>query len=173
MLAQSASQDALIQLTIVQPASPSGAVAEFVARDGMTAGPMRSHTVNGLPAASTRFSASTRDGVLSGLVTAVAYDGRVYRMLGIAAEARWGAYEAAVARCFETFGGLTDRAALAAQPLRLEMVTLDRSMTLREFSQRYPSQVWLEALALLNGVDPAGRLAAGRLVKRVVGGPLP
>ena len=43
-------------------------------------------------------------------------------------------------------------------------------MTLEEFSQRYPSSIDLETLALINHAEPADRLAAGTTVKRVVGG---
>jgi hypothetical protein len=46
-------------------------------------------------------------------------------------------------------------------------------MTLAQFNQRYPSQVSLETLGLLNGVDVGATVPSGTLVKRVVGGPLP
>lgn len=173
VLAQSPNQDALVQLTAAEQATPSAAVAAFLEGVGITPGPVRPHRINGLSAASARFQATTREGVLSGVVTGVADGGNVYRLLGISTEARWASHEPVVVASFETFDRLTDRAALAAQPLRLEIVTLDRAMTLRDFAQRSPSQVSLDALALLNGVDPASQLAAGSLVKRVVGGPLP
>lgn len=174
VLAQSPNQDALMQLTAAEQATPAAAVAAFLeGAEIITAGSIRSHRIGGFAAASARFRANMRDGVLSGLVTGVADGGNVYRLLGISTDARWEGYEPAVLASFESFDRLTDRAALAAQPLRLEIMTLDRAMTLREFSQRYPSQVSLDALALLNGVDPAGQLEAGRLVKRVVGSPFP
>lgn len=173
VLAQSPSQDALIQLTLAEEPTPSRAVSAFVGRQGIRAGAVRSHAINGLPAASARFEAITQRDTLAGVASAVAYEGNVYRVVGLAAATRWARYELAVTGSIETFDRLTDRAALAVQPLRLEIVTLDRPMTLREFAARYPSQVSLESLALLNGVEPAGQLEAGRLVKRVVGGPLP
>lgn len=173
VLAQSPGQDALIQLTATDQSSPAAAVEAFLRDEGITAGPMRLHRIGAFSAASARFQATTRDGVLNGVVTGVADGGNVYRLLGLSTDARWRSYEPVVVGSFETFDRLTDRAALAAQPLRVEIVTLDRAMTLRDFAQRSPSQVSLEALALLNGVDPASQLAAGSLVKRVVGGPLP
>ena len=48
-----------------------------------------------------------------------------------------------------------------------------RAMTLAQFNQRYRSQVSVETLALLNGVDIGATIPRGTLVKRVVGGPLP
>jgi predicted Zn-dependent protease len=171
--AQSPERDALIELAIADAASPQAAVADLLARRNVTGGPVRSHTINGFPAASARFQAATERSTLSGLVTAIAYEGRVYRLLGVADEGRWNIHAAVVARSFETFDRLSDRAALEVQPLRLSLVTLEREMTLAEFAQRYPSQVSLETLALLNGVAEDARLPAGTVVKTVVGGPLP
>jgi hypothetical protein len=46
-------------------------------------------------------------------------------------------------------------------------------MTLEQFHQRFPSQVDVAALGRVNQVDPGARFAAGQLIKRIVGGPLP
>ncbi|GIW52434.1 MAG: peptidase M48 [Gemmatimonadales bacterium] len=171
--AQSPERDALIELAIAEAASPQAAVADLLARRNVTGGPVRSHAVNGFPAASARFRVVSERSTLSGLVTAIAYEGNVYRLIGVADEARWSAHAAVVARSFETFDRLTDRAALEVQPLRLSLVTLERPMTLAEFARRYPSQVPLATLALLNGVTEDTSLPAGTVLKRVVGGPLP
>ncbi|MBI3983554.1 MAG: M48 family metalloprotease [Gemmatimonadetes bacterium] len=173
VLAQPSGQDALLQVTLDEEVSPDAAVRAFVGQQGITPGPVRATSAGGLPAATARFVANTADGVLAGLVGAVALDGRVYRLLGVTVEARWPTYEAVVTATFGSFGRLTDRAALAVQPLRLEIVTLDRAMTLEEFHRRYPSQVALDVVARINQVRPPDRLAAGQLVKRVVGGPVP
>ncbi len=69
-----------------------------------------------------------------------------------------------------SFRALTDPAALNVQPLRIELVTLDRSMTLTTFAQRYPSEVPVETLALLNQVELTEVMRQGTLVKRVVRG---
>lgn len=58
-------------------------------------------------------------------------------------------------------------------PLTLSIVTVDRDMTLAEFSARYPSQVSIERLALLNRRSAEETVSAGTMLKRVVGGPLP
>lgn len=173
VVAQPSSQDGLLQLTLDEAASADVAVRTFLGQDGVTAGPVRASSAGGLTGATARFVARTEDGTLAGLVAAVALDGRVYRLLGVAPEAKWPTYDAAAAAAFGSFARLTDRAALAAQPLRLEIVTADRAMTLAEFHQRYPSQVSLDVVARLNQLQPAGRVTAGYLVKRVVGGPLP
>jgi hypothetical protein len=57
------------------------------------------------------------------------------------------------------------------QPARVELVKLDRGMTLQQFNAQYPSTIPIEQLAIINEVtDPSTVLPAGRMVKRVVGG---
>jgi hypothetical protein len=57
------------------------------------------------------------------------------------------------------------------QPARVELVKLNRQMTLEQFNAQYPSTVPVEELAIINEVEDASSvLMAGRMVKRVVGG---
>jgi hypothetical protein len=52
----------------------------------------------------------------------------------------------------------------------MDIVRLDRAMTLAEFGRAHPSAIPLRELAILNQVsDENARLAAGTLVKRVLG----
>jgi hypothetical protein len=56
-------------------------------------------------------------------------------------------------------------------PARVELVKLNRQMTLEQFNSQYPSTISLQELAIINEVeDPATPLPAGRTVKRVSGG---
>jgi predicted Zn-dependent protease len=82
-------------------------------------------------------------------------------------------YDPAFRATFTSFRELTDPTALAAQPARLELVTLEQAMTLEQFQARYPSTIPMAELALINGVQPGESLAAGRMVKRVTGGVSP
>ncbi|MGE5744180.1 MAG: hypothetical protein ACM368_09615, partial [Gemmatimonadota bacterium] len=61
---------------------------------------------------------------------------------------------------------------LAVQPWHVQLVNLTRVMSLDEFVQRNPGPATPAATALVNNVDPNGRLGTG-LVKRIVGQPLP
>ncbi len=173
VLAQSPEKDALMQLTVVDDASPDAAVRSFLGQQGITAGPMSSHSVNGLRAATASFQAMTQEAVLAGQVTAVGYGGAVYRLMAYASKANWPAYAGSARAAIMSFDRLTEPGPLAVQPLRIVIVELDRAMTLQQFEQRYPSQVDLDALARVNQVEPTVQLAAGQLVKRVIGGPLP
>jgi hypothetical protein len=62
---------------------------------------------------------------------------------------------------------LTDPAALAVQPVRVQLVRLPRSMNITEFHQAYPSSIPVARVALINGVEASTTLPAGTLVKRV------
>ena len=173
VVAQSPQGDAVAQLTLADGSSAVAAAQAFAGQEGVTAGALQRGSVHGLPAASVAFGATTQDGSLRGLATFVEYDGRVYQLLGFGTDASWASYEPAVRQSFSSFDRLADPTALAVQPLALDIVTLDRAMTLAQFNQRYPSQVSVEALTLLNGVEVTATLPRGTLVKRVVGGPLP
>ena len=82
-------------------------------------------------------------------------------------------YDAAFKATVASFKPLTDPAALAVQPAKVELVKVPRDMTVSEFNAQFPSTVPVEVVATINGLDPGGRLKAGQTAKRVVGGKLP
>jgi len=55
------------------------------------------------------------------------------------------------------------------KPARLKIVKIDQPMTVSEFNSRYPSSIKPEQVALINGVEPDGKIQAG-YAKQVVGG---
>jgi predicted Zn-dependent protease len=166
-------EDAIVQLTLGEGDSPVAATRAFVSQQGVSGGAVQSGDINGHPAASASFAATTEQGTLRGIVAFVSYGGLLYRLMGFTPEARWSAYRGVFQGFIGSFDELTDPAALSVQPLRLEIVQLERAMTLEEFARRYPSQVGTVELALLNQVEVGQRIPAGTRVKRVVGGPLP
>jgi predicted Zn-dependent protease len=97
----------------------------------------------------------------------------VFRLLGYAPQERWSANRAAVERALQSFQPLTDPAALAVEPHRIDIVRVERGTTIEAHSRLSPSPVSSAALALMNHVDPTTPLEAGRLIKWVVGRPLP
>lgn len=170
VLAMSPSQDALIQLTLSSAASAEAAAREFASQDGVDAGAPMSTRINGLRAAVVEFAATNGDGQpLEGGAAFIEYDGRVYQLLGYAAAGRWSSYLGVATRTAESFAPLTDPALLDVEPMRIEIVRLERAMTIEEFARAYPGPVDAARLALINGVQPGERMPAGRLVKRVIG----
>ena len=119
------------------------------------------------------FAAATESGTLRGTVVFVEHGGAVYRLVGYATEARWHGYRANAERSLQSFARLTDPAALKVQPQRVALVKLERSSTIEELARRRPSPVSPATLALINQVEAQTPLEPGRMVKWIVGQPLP
>ncbi len=170
VLAQSPNKDAMIQLRLAEETDALSGLQAFIAQEGVTGGQVSQRLVNGLRSASADFSAQSDQTALRGRVSFVEYGGRVYQVLGFSVEAQWASYQAGVSRTLESFAQLTDRTALSVQPMRISVIAVERSMTLRQFNELYPSSVPLEELAMINQAEPYTAYAEGDLVKRVVGG---
>ncbi|MGH7548269.1 MAG: M48 family metalloprotease [Gemmatimonadales bacterium] len=173
VVAVSPQKDAVVELSLAKEPSADAAVRAFVSQRGITSGAPARARVGGLPAASAPFAAAAESGSLRGTVVCVEHGGAVYRLVGYAAEARWSAHQAAVERSLYSFARLTDPAALNVQPQRVDIVKLDRHSTIEELARQRPSPVPAATLALINQVEPQTPLEPGRLVKWVVGAPLP
>jgi len=165
-------EDAVLQVSLAQEASSAEAARAFFGQQGMSGTPAAGR-VNGLASAGGGFAASTENGVLRGAAVFVEHESRVFRLLSYSADANWGTYDAAATRAIQSFRPLTDRNALNVQPWRVDIVTLDRTMTPQEFVQRFTGPVDAAGVALLNQVDEGGRFMSRNLAKRVVGDPLP
>jgi predicted Zn-dependent protease len=59
------------------------------------------------------------------------------------------------------------------QPQHVSLITLDRRTTIAELARQRPAPVSVAMLALINQVDENTPLEPGRIVKWVVGQPLP
>jgi predicted Zn-dependent protease len=97
----------------------------------------------------------------------------VFGLIGYAPEARWPTHQASAERALRSFQALTDPVALNVQPQRLDIVTLDRRTTIDALARLRPSPASAAMLALINQVELQTPLEAGRLMKWVVGQPLP
>lgn len=170
VLALSPQQDALVGLAPAGKLTPEQALQAFFQQQGVT--PL---AVQGaaLPGAASYFEAQTEQGTVRGVTSFISHQGATLQLVGYTAAERLPTYDAAFRATFASFRELTDPAALAVQPARLELVTLEQPMTLEQFNARYPSTVPLAELALINGMQPGTSLPAGRMVKRVVGGAKP
>jgi predicted Zn-dependent protease len=97
----------------------------------------------------------------------------VYQLLAYGPEARWSAHAGTAERALRSFAPLTDPAMLNVQPQHVDILTLDRRTTIAELAGQRPSPVPAATLALINQVEVQTPLEPGRLVKWVVGQPLP
>jgi predicted Zn-dependent protease len=172
-LAQSVSavgpqRDAAIALSLAEASSAIEGAQRFFSQQGVAAGRSSRQSINGNPAVSTYFQAQTQEGVLAGIVTFVEHRQRVYQILTYSVGQRFQQYENLFLQVTGSFQTLTDPQALAAQPNRIRIVTLDRAMTMAQFHQAYPSAIPIQELLILNQIDDANRsIPAGQLLKRV------
>jgi len=171
VLAVSPKQDAVVQLSVGGTLSPEEARRKFFAREGVRAAGAQEGKQHLLPATAGYFEAQTEQGVLHGLVSFVSHGGSTYMLVGYAPTGAFGGYDEAFRRALGSFAPLTDPAALSVSPARVDVVSVPSDMTLREFAARWPSNVPLQVLAIVNGVEEGGSLRAGQRAKRIVGGP--
>lgn len=171
VVALSPNQDAIVQLGLAGNASPRQAAQQFLSQQGVQAGQGSTASINGFPAASSYFEAQTQQGNIQGLVSFISYGGTTFGIMGYTAAGKLGSYDNLFSRTISSFGELRDQSKLNVQAARVELVRLNRSMTLEQFNAQYPSSIPIEQLAIINEVEgPSTTLPAGRTVKRVVGG---
>jgi predicted Zn-dependent protease len=171
--AQSPQQDAVIELRLAQGSSAEQAARAFLSQQGVQAGTLTRATVNGLMASTAPFTAASEGGTLRGNAVFVEYGNHVYRLLAYGTEATWSNYQDVAQRALRSFGPLTDPAMLNVQPQRVSLFTLDRRTTITELAQQKRSPVPVATLALINQVDANEPLEPGRMLKWVIGQPLP
>jgi predicted Zn-dependent protease len=165
----SPNQDAMIGITLAE-GTPSQAMNQFASQQGVEVGNGRQTTINGLPATTAEFAATTEQGTLHGLIAFVSHNNATFQLMGYTPESRWGAYSSTLSRSIGSFDRLTDARALSAQPKRLDVVQVPSSMSFSTFMQRFPSDEKPEIVALINQVEGEARLSSGALYKRVVAG---
>lgn len=167
----SPNQDAAMELTLARAASPTAANSAFLNQQGIAAGQSSQQMVNGIPVVASTFQAQTEQGVLQGLAGFFEHGGRVYQVIGYSPAQRYSTYDADFRRALGSFAAVTDPAILNAQPNRVDVVQIQRAMTLQEFNQRYPSAISIDELALINQVSgPAASMPSGTRVKQVKAG---
>lgn len=172
VLAQSPNEDAIMELTL-GAGGHAAAAEQFFAQEGVRSRNVRAASINGHPVTSGEFELRTQQGTLEGVVTFLDFDGRTYRLLGYTGPGGLATHGRTMTATIGSFDRLTDRAALDVQPLRLELVTVQRSTTLALMAAGRPSPISAEELAILNGVDLEESIEPGRTIKWVVGEPPP
>jgi predicted Zn-dependent protease len=167
VFAASPRNDGAIQLTL-EPGTPEQAAQRFVAHQAVQSPGATRETINGIPAISATFQATTQQGMLAGLALWLSYEGRTYQLLGVAPAQAYRGHLDTFRQSLGSFRPLTDPRVLGLQPNRLRIQRLPEAMTLAQFHQRYPSAVPIEELAILNQVEAPGTLIpAGTLLKRI------
>ena len=117
---------------------------------------------------SAQFGAQLEKGPVKGYITFITYGGRNYRLMTLATDAQFAAYDAPMRSWIGSFRPLTDAARINVKPARIKIVKLSGPMTVAAFNARYPSVIPVDRVALLNGVATDATFPAGKLVKQVV-----
>jgi predicted Zn-dependent protease len=169
--AMSPNQDAIMQLALAGKGSPEQAAQQFLSQQGVQAGQSSTSSINGLPAASSYFQAQTDQGNIQGIVSFVSYGGQTFGLMGYTPAGKLGSYDQVFQSTIRSFSELRDASKINVQAAKVELIKLNRDMTLEQFNAQNPSSISLEELAIINEVqDTSAVLPAGQTVKRVVGG---
>jgi predicted Zn-dependent protease len=116
------------------------------------------------------FIARSRDWDVRGVVAFITYDKRTYQIVGYSDRTAYGRSAAALMDIIQSFGPVSDPKVLNAEPQHIDIVELDRAMTLEQFAGRYESVIPVNRLAVLNHLSGGDApIDPGTLVKRVVG----
>ena len=94
---------------------------------------------------------------------------RTYQILGYTPTQQFRTYEDTFRSVITSFDRLTDRFALAVQPLRIDVRTIQRSTTLNALVEDQESPVPVDELAIANGIEADTPLSRGDQIKWVVG----
>ena len=164
----SPNQDAVVVLTLASEDSPDAAHRAFFSQEGVERGDNWRQGFNYF-----RTPVNPQQRRIVGLAGHFNYAGQVFRLMSYTQDDKWQPYGRAMESSTGSFKKLTQRRYLDVEPARVEIVKLDRAMTLAEFDRRYPSSIELGKLAILNGVAEDVRLERGTSLKRIVGGELP
>ncbi|MFL5517950.1 MAG: peptidase M48, partial [Gemmatimonadales bacterium] len=94
-----------------------------------------------------------------------------YRLLGYTPAGKLQAYEKTFRTTIGSFSELKDKARLEVTPYQVELVKVDREMTVTDFNKQHPSTIPVERVAVVNGLDtPEDRIPAGTTFKCIIGG---
>ncbi len=163
-------QNGAVQLTVAGKGSPEQAARQFQQQQGVEAGEASRESFNGVPSVVAPFQAQTQQGTLIGLAAFIGYGGTTYQLVTYASSEAFEQNEPTFRKIIGSFRPLDDPKILNVRPPKVEVVKLDRPMSLTQFAQQRGGALSVERLAVLNQVEnPKATLPAGTLLKRVVG----
>ncbi|MGH7541426.1 MAG: M48 family metalloprotease [Gemmatimonadota bacterium] len=167
--ATSPAGDAIVQLSLSDAAGHAEAASRFFSQEGVQSSDVRQTTLGGFPATIGHFVAQTQDATLEGLAAFLDYDGWIVQLLGYTPVGGLAGHAGTFGDFFQSFARLRDPAALAVQPMRIELIALSRPTSIAELARQRGSPVDAATLAILNGVTVDEAIETGQVVKWVEG----
>jgi len=155
-----------------QAATPDLAAARFAGQSGVVVSEKTSSMVNGMPAVTVVANAPDgQGGVVRVMRTFIGFDGKVLDFIGITSTDAFPAFQATFAQTAGGFNRLRDQRIAAMKPVRLQVVTADRTAPFQSFlPSSLPSGFTAEEIAILNQVDLTQQIPRGALLKLPVAG---
>lgn len=159
---------AQITLAPAQGNSIDAAAQTFLAQQGVQSSGAQRTTVNGIPAMTAEFTATTSQGqALRGSVLFLQHGGQLFQFLGLALSANWNQHGGTIGQTLRSFGATA--ANQQFQPRRyLKIVTLSQATPVATLAQQSNGAISAQQLAIINGVADGATLPAGRKVKTVI-----
>lgn len=161
-------QDAIIQFTIdSQNETPESSVRTFLGQEGITIIEQQGFSTNSLSGYQGIATAQAQDGTeLKLKVTAVGYDGNIYRFLSYTTSAQFDTYRSAFTSVENGFDQLYDQQILGIQPVKLTLVTASRTAPFSSFlPDPLPMDVQPLDVAIINQVELDQTIQAGTTLK--------
>lgn len=161
-------QDAIIQFTIDgQNESARASIQNFTNQEGISIESEGEENINGFTGYSATVAASTEDGTpLSIKVSAVDYDGIIYRFLSYTTANQFDMYNPSFNRVFRSFDQVTEPSILNVQPVKIRLERVRQSGI---FSDLIPSNLPMGIdpldVAILNQVELDDRIERGTTIK--------
>jgi predicted Zn-dependent protease len=162
---------AMVQVSTSEKDTRDEAEEAFFSEEGITQGKTWEKKVHGLPASWSRFDFKDEDSDLRGTVAFVEHADSIFQVMALSETAGWDDLKETLEETIASFSKLDDPKALQARPHKIHVVRLKEDMTVESFAKRYPSDVPLATVALINHVEPGGTLKKGQIAKQVVAEP--
>jgi len=165
--AASSAGDAVMMLLPQVGETPQDAAAAFAQEDWVVVHQSWDESLVGLPARLVRFGADLDDEQARGVAAFVRTSGGVVAVIGVSSAETWPEVGRMLESSVRSIGGVRGPRQGPTLPDRLEIVTLDRAMSMGQIARRYSPHLDPSALALLNHVAVDQQIPAGRKVKVV------
>jgi predicted Zn-dependent protease len=142
-------------------------VQQFIEQEGITVNSQSVTQSSGsIPAYRASVTISQQEGNLKAVIYAVEFGGQIYRFIGYTSESQFANYQDVLSGVPSEFSRLTDETILNIQPVRIQLVRVDRSGTFSSFlPAQLPMEIKPEDVAIINQVQLDDTIESGRFLK--------
>ncbi|MEM8961643.1 MAG: M48 family metalloprotease [Acidobacteriota bacterium] len=169
VVAMSPEKDALVALTLSDEPSPEAASRSFFQEASIRDDGNVQVGYEGIARAFQTQNQQTGQTTLRGVTAWTRWGDNLFQLIGITQPDSWRRAGRTTIDTVASFRRLSKRKYRDVEAMRISIVTLDRAMSLEEFDRRYPSDIDLDRLAVINQTTPEAQLQRGDKIKRVQG----